>query len=268
MLSAERLQKIARLVNEQGSVRVSELSRLFGVTEETIRRDLVRLENEGKLIRSHGGAISVREAQSEVPHRVREVTRAEEKRRIAAEAVRHIREGDRLVLDASTTACYVARLLPDIRLTVLTNSIQVALELCGKEKIDVVSAGGQLARRSLSYVGPLAERSLAGYRVDKAFLSCKGIHPDTGAGESNEWQAHVKRVMIDISEHVFLLADSSKLGVRPFTAFASPDEIDLLITDDGADAGMLARLEERGIRVTVAGPAQVYYNGEGNVKGM
>lgn len=158
MLVAERYEKIVELVNERGSIRVSELSRLCGVTEETIRRDLDKLEKEGRLKRSHGGAVSIKDPQPETPYSEREITNVEEKRMIAREAVKHIRPKDRIILDASTTAWYMASIIPDIPLTVLTNSIKVSLELSAKQQIEVISTGGILTAKSLSYVGPLAER--------------------------------------------------------------------------------------------------------------
>ncbi len=139
MLVAERYDKIVSLVNERGSIRVSELSELCGVTEETIRRDLDRLEQQGKLRRSHGGAVSVKETQAETPYFEREVMHQEEKKRIAKAAVARIEPHDRIALDASSTAWYMASILPDVPLTVLTNSIKVALELSSKEKIEVIS---------------------------------------------------------------------------------------------------------------------------------
>ncbi|MDF2651846.1 MAG: DeoR family transcriptional regulator, partial [Paenibacillus sp.] len=169
MLVAERWQRIVQLVNERGSIRVTELSELCQVTEETIRRDLDRLESEGKLMRSHGGAVSVKEAQSEVPFMERETAHADFKNSIAKEAVSHIREHDRIILDASTTAWYMAKIIPDMPLTIITNSMKVALEVSGKEKIQVISTGGLLSPKSLSYVGPLAERSLDMYHVHKLF---------------------------------------------------------------------------------------------------
>ncbi|PYI51824.1 DeoR/GlpR family DNA-binding transcription regulator [Paenibacillus flagellatus] len=251
MLVAERYEKIVQLVNERGSIRVSELSELCGVTEETIRRDLDRLESAGRLRRSHGGAVSVKDGQpSETPYFEREVTRAEEKKRIAEEAVRRIEPRDRIVLDASSTAWYMAAILPDIPLTVLTNSIKVATELAGKEKIEVISTGGILAARSLSYVGPLAERSLDAYHVDKAFLSCKGVHLERGISESNELQGRVKQKMIGIADRVYLLADSSKFGVQSFAHVASLDEAGAIVTDRQLDGETIRRLEERGLTVT------------------
>ncbi|WP_019535427.1 DeoR/GlpR family DNA-binding transcription regulator [Paenibacillus ginsengihumi] len=250
MLAAERWHKIVQLVNERGSIRVTELSELCEVTEETIRRDLDRLESEGKLLRSHGGAVSIQTEQTvETPYRERETAYPEEKRKIASEAVRFIQENDRIILDASSTAWYMAQRIPDIPLTVLTNSIKVAVELSAKEKIQVISTGGLLSPRSLSYVGPLAERSLSTYHVDKAFLSCKGLHADKGLSESNELQALIKQAMIGISDEVFVLADSSKVGQQSFARVTGWERVNCLITDDKADREALAAIRERAVQV-------------------
>ncbi|WP_409345814.1 DeoR/GlpR family DNA-binding transcription regulator [Paenibacillus sp. MBLB4367] len=249
MLAAERLHKIVELVNERGSIRVSELSEILGVTEETIRRDLDKLEGEGKLLRSHGGAVSVRDTQAEVPYAVREVMNNEEKSRIAAEAVKHIEAGERIILDASTTAWFMARLLPDMPLTVLTNSLKVAVELSTKEKIQVISTGGRLTHGSLSYVGPLAERSLEQYYVDKLFFSCKGVHTERGVSETNEAQAQIKQRMIAIAERVYLLADYSKFGVQAFTHVSGWGKVKHLITDSRTNAEDLGLLKEAGVDV-------------------
>lgn len=251
MLVAERYDKIVQLVNERGSIRVTELSELCQVTEETIRRDLDRLEQAGRLRRSHGGAVSVKEQQQpEIPYFEREIVRADEKRRIAEEAVKLIRPKERILLDASSTAWYMAQSMPDIPLTVLTNSIKVAMELAGKERIEVISTGGILASRSLSYIGPLAERSLDAYHVDRTFLSCKGVHLDRGISESNELQARIKHRMVGMADEVVLLADSSKFGVQAFTHVAELGAIHRIITDNGLTPELAASFRERQITVT------------------
>ncbi|QHW33852.1 DeoR/GlpR transcriptional regulator [Paenibacillus rhizovicinus] len=253
MLVAERYEKIVGLVNERGSIRVTELSELCRVTEETIRRDLDRLEQAGRLRRSHGGAVSVKDApsQPEIPYAEREITHAEEKRRIAEEAVKLIRPKDRILLDASSTAWYMATILPDLPLTVLTNSIKVAMELSGKERIEVISTGGTLAQRSLSYVGPLAERSLDAYHVDKVFFSCKGVHLERGISESNELQARIKQKMLGMADDIVLLADASKFGVQAFTHVAELGEVHRIITDRRVPQETLGALAERSISVSV-----------------
>lgn len=250
MLVAERYEKIVEWVDTQGSMRVTELSERCGVTEETIRRDLDKLEQSGRLRRSHGGAVSVKykeELQSEIPYPERAVAHAEEKRRIASEAVKMVESGDRIALDASTTAWYMAAGLPNIPLTVLTNSIKVAAELSNKEQIRVIATGGQLASKSLSFVGPLAERSLDAYHVDKVFLSCKGVHLTKGISESNELQALVKQKMIQIADEVILLADSSKFNIQAFTRVAEMGSVAKVITDQGVDEEQASALVEQNI---------------------
>ncbi|TVY00329.1 DeoR/GlpR family DNA-binding transcription regulator [Paenibacillus cremeus] len=254
MLVAERWQKIVQLVNERGSIRVTELSDICQVTEETIRRDLDKLEGEGKLMRSHGGAISLKTEQvQETPYPERETTNMDQKRKIAAEAIRHINENDRIILDASSTAWYMAQILPDVPLTVLTNSLKVAMELSSKEKVQVISTGGLLSPRSLSYVGPLAERSLRTYHVDKAFISCKGLHSERGLSESNEMQALIKQKMIEIADQVYVLADSSKFGQKSFAHVGEWEQIHTVITDRVADERELAALREKAVRIIQAG---------------
>ncbi|WP_339241942.1 DeoR/GlpR family DNA-binding transcription regulator [Paenibacillus sp. FSL R5-0517] len=250
MLVAERYEKIVEWVDTQGSMRVTELSERCGVTEETIRRDLDKLEQAGRLRRSHGGAVSVKykeELQSEIPYPERAVAHAEEKRRIASEAVNMVESGDRIALDASTTAWYMAAGLPNIPLTVLTNSIKVAAELSNKEQIRVIATGGQLASKSLSFVGPLAERSLDAYHVDKVFLSCKGVHLTKGISESNELQALVKQKMIQIADEVILLADSSKFNIQAFTRVAEISSVAKVITDQAVDEEQVNALIEQNI---------------------
>lgn len=246
MLAAERCEKIVRLVDERGGVRVSELSEMFGVTEETIRRDLAKLEQAGRLMRSHGGAVSVQNDQSpEIPFFEREVTNVEEKKEIAHAAIQHVQPRDRIILDASSTAWYMASLIPDIPLTVLTNSMKVAAALASKEKIEVVSTGGILAPRSMSYVGPLAESSLEQYHVNKAFISCKGVHLERGVTESSELQGRLKKKMISIADEVYLLADYSKFGVNEFSLVASCEAFHTIITDRKTDETLLADWQQR-----------------------
>lgn len=249
MLPAERHKGIVQLINTKGSVRVKELSRIFEVTEETVRRDLDSLEAEGKVLRSHGGAIRVEENHAEIPYVLRESENVEEKQAIAREAVRFIEPGDRIVLDASTTAWHVSLLLPNISVTVVTNSLKVSMELAGRHNIEVITTGGIVRANSLSLVGPLAEEALEQFYVDKAFLSCKGLHSEHGISESNALQALVKRKMIDISRKVYLLVDHSKIQMRDFTRVASVDEIDVVITDKQAPSDDVAQIEQYGVEV-------------------
>lgn len=231
MLVAERHERISAVVNEKGSIRVSELSQMFKVTEETIRRDLEKLENEGKLQRSHGGAVSIKEVEIEAPYFEREVTNVNEKKAVADEAIKYVAVNDRIILDASTTAWYMAKRLPDIHLTVLTNSMKVAMELANREKISVIMVGGMMLQKSLSFVGPQTNNALEYYHVNKAFISCQGIHVERGISDSNEMQALVKKKMIEIADEVYLLADYTKFGAQAFSRVSTIDAINYIITD-------------------------------------
>lgn len=251
MLVAERQRRIVELVNERTSIRVSELSQIFSVTEETIRRDLEKLEKDSLLKRSHGGAVSLGENQTETSFIEREIMNAVQKKAIAIEAIRTIEEGEQIILDASTTAWYMAKELPDMPLTVLTNSIKVALELSSKSQIKVISTGGSLLSQSLSFVGPLAERSLSMYHVNKVFLSCKGVHLEKGLSDFNEQQVLVKRQMIDCADKSILLVDSSKFGIRSFAQIASLAQVDHIITDHHLEGSIRKQLESENIHLTV-----------------
>jgi len=250
MLVAERHQKIVELVNERKSIRVTELSKIFSITEETIRRDLEKLERQGKLIRSHGGAISVGSSKSlEISYLEREITNVKEKKQIATEAIKHVNEWDKIILDASTTAWYMAKELPDIEITVLTNSIKVATELSTKKNITVISTGGMLRNESLSFVGPLAETSLESYHVNKAFISCKGFHIERGLSESSEQQARIKDMMMQNSDIVYMMVDHSKFGIQAFSRFSNLEIVDYIITDDKVEQMTLQQLQEKNLKV-------------------
>lgn len=250
MLIAERQKKIVELVNKRLSMRVSELSDIFSVTEETIRRDLEKLEKEHKLSRSHGGAVSIQQQESEIHFSEREITNVIEKKAIAHEAAKYVKSGDRIILDASTTAWYMAKILPDIELTVITNSMKAAIELSKKQKISVISTGGILLTKSLSFAGPLAERSLETYHVNKTFLSCQGFDMEHGMSDSNEWQALLKIRMIERSDQTILMADSSKWGNREFSHIASLQDVSCIITDSRLDPVSVKALEEKNVKVT------------------
>lgn len=251
MLVAERHDKIVHLIHERGSVRVSELSELFKVTEETIRRDLDTLEGMGELRRSHGGAVKAAE-HLEKPYTEREIERMAEKREIAQVALSYVSPGDQIAIDASSTTLCFASALPNIPLKVVTNSIRVATELAQKDKISVILIGGSLTSRSMSLVGRTAEQSLEKYHVTRAFLSCKGVHPQRGLSESSELQALVKQKMIEIADELIVLADASKFGVQDFTAICGPQQISMIITDASADDEQVETFQSQGIRVIKA----------------
>lgn len=252
MLVAVRHNKIVSTLNERETIRVSELSALCGVTEETIRRDLEKLEAQGKLARIHGGAISIKDVDEDLPHFQREVINKKEKMSVAKEAVKYIEENDIIFLDASSTTLYLARFIPNINLTVLTNSIQICSELAKNSNIHVICTGGALYPNSMSFVGPLTIQTLESYYVNKLFFSCKGIHEEWGISDSNELQALVKRKIIQMAEKKYLLLDHTKVDKKAFANIDAVDAIDVIIIDSNATDEMIAGFEKQEIQIIKA----------------
>jgi DeoR/GlpR family transcriptional regulator of sugar metabolism len=255
MLAVERHRHILQLVAEQGSVRTAEIANALRVAEETIRRDFEKLEAEGRLVRTYGGALRGEASRRDLPFTSREQMNTAEKRLIARKALEYVAEGDTIFLDASSTVLEMARLLPDRPLVVLTGALQVALELASRPAIQVVMLGGSLTAQSLSCVGPLADYALESYNVQKAFLSCRGVDVDRGYSESNDEQARLKRKTIALSERTYMLADHTKLPLKSLFFFAKPAEIDVLITDRPPDAALAAGLARAGAEVAIASQA-------------
>ena len=152
-------------------------------------------------------------------------------------------------MDASTTAWYMAKWIPDIPITVLTNSIKVIVELSKKPNINVISTGGILSPNSLSFVGPLAVSSLNSYHVNKAFISCKGVHLERGISESNEMQAMVKQSMLSLADDVYVMADFSKFNAQAFAMIATWEKIQHVITDQKTDEDFLRQLHDMNVQV-------------------
>lgn len=254
MIAVLRHREILAELTAKGAVRVSDLAQRFKVTEETIRRDLEKLAGEGRLLRAHGGATLQQDLDQEAPYWQRELINEDEKSAIAREAVKRVKPGTTIVLDASSTAWYMARLLPDLSLTVLTNSSQVAVALARHKSIKVIISGGILSPASLSFVGPLAEETIARYHADTAFLSCRAVDVEHGASDANELQAMVRRSMLNISDRHILMADHSKLGRRALAAIAPISQFHEAITDSKATKEQLHSLRATIGRVTVASP--------------
>ena len=252
MLALERHRRLIDLLNKQGGVRTAEVARRLGVTEETVRRDFEKLEAEGVLLRSHGGAVRLESTRREFPVEEREEQNAAAKNRIAQAAVRRIRPGQTILFDASTTALQVARLLPDAPLTVLTNALQTALALVEKPSIHVTLLGGALMSASRSCTGWPAEQMLELFRIDTAYISCRGLDATRGPSEATEEQARLKRCIVERAEEVCLMADASKAGVSSSFFFARNSDLDVWITERAPHAPFKSALAASGVRIEVA----------------
>lgn len=231
MLGLERRQKIMEKLRLEQKVYVSELAKLFKVTEETIRRDLEKLEAQDLLRRSYGGAMLTERTNEDLSYARRSNINSESKLAIAQKAVPLISSGDTVMVDASTT-CYA--LLQQLRnrkqLTVITNSVRVMNDFAGSD-FTLICTGGDLRPNSCALTGPLACRGLAGYYVDFALISCKGLDQQKGLMESNESEGEIKTQMMQQARKTILLADHSKWGKTAFVRFAGFEEIETLVTD-------------------------------------
>jgi len=250
MLAVERRNRIVELINEKKSIHVSELGKMFSVTEETIRRDLEKLEKQGILVRTYGGAVLADDFKSEMSVQVREEINAAGKNAIGQEAAKMVNDGDIIILDASTSALYVAKHLKKKKgLTVITNAEKVVFELSDCEDITVICTGGVLRSRSLSYVGRAAENALSNYFANKVFLSAKGFTLNRGLTDSNEQEADMRRAMIKCSEKVVLLCDRTKFGRVGFVNTANIKDISCMITDGPMPEGWKEQIEAAGVKV-------------------
>lgn len=252
MLALERHRRLLALLNKQGGVRTAEVAKTLGVTEETVRRDFEKLEAEGALLRSHGGAVRLEPMRREFPAKEREEQNVAEKIRIARAAVARIQPGQTILFDASTTALQVAKLLPDQPLTVLTNALQTALVLLEKPSIHVTVLGGNLMLSSQSCTGWSAEQMLELFRIDTAYISCRGIDPERGLSEATEEQARLKRRIVESVGEVCLLADESKAGASSSFFFSKISDVDVWITSRTPAQPLKTALTVHGVRVEVA----------------
>ncbi|MEZ0320976.1 MAG: DeoR/GlpR family DNA-binding transcription regulator [Thermus sp.] len=251
MKPAERRRAILDLLETQGEKTVEELARLFGVSQVTIRNDLADLEARGLVQRTYGGAVPARKALFNPSFEEKKRHRLEAKRAIALRALKEIREGDTLILDAGSTTLVLASLLKHRfrKVFVLTNSIPAALEL-QESGLEVLVLGGGMRYHSLALIGPATVRTLSWYRADKAFLGATGVDLK-GYSTPNPLEAETKRAMLEAAGKAYVLADASKLDRPTLARFATLKEA-TLITDAEADPRLLATYRDAGGEVLLA----------------
>lgn len=233
MLAHERRERIAKLVAKEKSVLVKDLCKMFDVTSETIRKDLLLLEQQGKLLKTHGGAYMQEGAKSEVHINIRETILSEEKDAIGKQCAELIEDGDTIILDASTTSLRIAYHLDAANsITVLTNSLKVAARLADHPSCKIIMAGGLLNKKSDSFLGRDAENIIGKYYVDKCFISCRGISMDNGITDSNEDQSVIRRMMLNQSKNRYLVVDKTKCDVTSLARIGGLEMIDTLVIDE------------------------------------
>ncbi|MCB0154318.1 MAG: substrate-binding domain-containing protein, partial [Anaerolineae bacterium] len=255
MTTFDRRQRILALLNDQSSVKVTDLAGRFAVSEGTIRNDLAALDEAGQLRRVHGGAVPLEAPQPLEPAvRQRALANVTAKQRIARRAAELVEEGDSILLDASTTAYQMVPFLLERRgLTIVTNGLEVGRALAKNPANTVILLGGILRGDGESVIGHLGEKLLQELHINTAFVSCTGFSLEAGLTEFDLREAQLKRQMIDSARRVVALVDASKFGQTSLAPFASVTQIAHILTDNSIEAGLVAQLRRSGPTLTICG---------------
>ena len=253
----ERRELIARMVDDGQRVGVAELTTRFGVTDASIRRDLILLEGAGRLRRVHGGAVSFAAKLAGGAYANKLRIHREEKSRIAAAAARLVSVGEIVLFDSGTTVAHVAAQMPAAlrapnAITVVTYSLPVVDEIGGWEAPHLVVVGGLYLPEYRAFVGPGTIEGLRALTADTIFLGCDGLTPEAGLTTPHVLVAEVGAAATSRSRRVVAVADSSKLGRQGFTQIVPLSHVQLLITDRGADPDRVAEIRDAGVEVILA----------------
>jgi len=268
VLAEERRAKIQELLIRNSTVIISELAKLFGTSEMTIRRDLDALEARGVCQRIHGGAMSLRLLQYQgvpyPPFPTRKQSQVREKAAIGQAAAALVCPGETIAIDSGTTAANMAYALRERGpFTAITNSIRVMEQLYDAPDVTLVSAGGTLSIEGmttgggdLSFVGPIAVSTLRTFRPSKSFISTSGLTVKDGISNASLLQTEVKRTLIEIADEVILITDHTKFGRVSAFIVTGIDAIHKIITDTAAPQEDIAKLRALGIEVILVEPAR------------
>lgn len=251
MTLLERHSIILELLREFGKVDVADLSSKLKVSAVTIRKDLDLLEEKKLLYRTHGGAILADPYIATRKVSEKEKLRPEVKRRIGLKAVEWLSPQDALIIASGTTVQAFARCIENMKLTVITSAMNVAMELLDKPDIEIIQLGGIIRHSSASAVSEYAIRMLDNFSCSKLFLGVDGIDPEYGLSTTHIQEACLNQAMIAAATKTIVLADSSKFGRRGFSKICNMSDIDWVITDSGISPKMLEAIEERGVKVTI-----------------
>jgi DeoR family transcriptional regulator of aga operon len=254
LLVEERRRRILEILESQERVTVDELVRRFGVSAVTTRGDLDALADLGAIVRSHGGALKREDTPEDVPITVKETLHHAEKVRIGHAAAQMIRDGETIMLDSGTTTAELARQVRFLKLrslNVITNALNIAMELANLPHVRLIMIGGVLRQMSYSLAGPPAEQTLRALHADRLFLGVDGLDPEIGLMTPDVVEAQLNAVMIQVSREVVVVADSSKFQRRSLSVIAKLDAVHKVITDSGASPEALAALRARNVEVIV-----------------
>ncbi|WP_345608749.1 DeoR/GlpR family DNA-binding transcription regulator [Pseudonocardia adelaidensis] len=249
MLPASRHGEILRLVRSSGVVSVEALAENLGVSRSTIRRDLQSLDADGALRRVRGGAGCVLAADDPVPFAQVATVAAGDKEAVARVAAELVGDGEVVLLDIGTTTARLARALRGRRITVITSSLAVVDELRSDPVVELLVLGGILRRNYHSLVGLLTEQALREVRAHRLFLGTSGIARDGEVRDSTLVEVPVKRAMIEAAEQTVVVADRGKFPGTGLLTVCGPEEVDVIVTNEGADAGTLAACAAAGTEI-------------------
>jgi DeoR family transcriptional regulator, aga operon transcriptional repressor len=249
----ERHQFILNKVQKEGHLNVLDLCKELDVSSVTIRKDLKLLEDKNLLFRTHGGA-SLHNPYTVDKHvNEKEKLQASEKMKIGAKAAKTIEPNDSIIIASGTTVLALAKNIKPIQgLTVITSALNVALELLHHENVEIIQLGGIIRHTSSSSAGTYAERMLNDFFCSKLFLGVDGIDIEFGLTTTSADEAHLNRQMINFSQKVIVITDSTKFGRRSFGKICGLEEVNQIITDDRIPEHYVHHLENIGIEVTIA----------------
>ena len=250
MLSIERLDEILEYLKKHKSASVATLAQTLHIGEASIRRDLKKLQSNGFVKRTYGGAVLVKGLDSEIPLYVREQERKSEKDIIGELAAQMVSDGDVIILDSSSTTYHMIKFLRNKKnLTVITNGAKTAIGLGELEQSKIFSTGGKLREFSLSYIGNTAQGFVENFYVDKLFFSCRAMSPERGVLDSSEEEAELRKTMLAHCTKAILLCDGSKFGGSAFYKICDAVRIDAIVTDRPPNDELAAFLLKNNIQV-------------------
>ena len=251
-MKKERIVEIAELIDKRGKLTLKQLSEFFPhVSQMTIRRDLLLLEQQSKIIRVRGGAVSVKDVQqtSREPYLKKTATHTDEKIVIAQKAAELIEEGKSLFLDAGSTALYLAKEMPDVDCNVFTNGLAVATELSKKKNVMVNLLGGPLLKDNLSTASSFSSMYFSDMNFELAVIAAAAFTPESGFACGTQLEADLFKIICKKAKFTYMMLDSSKIGkIKPYT-FAHPEDINVLITDNDFPTDLKEKFENMNIVV-------------------
>jgi DeoR/GlpR family transcriptional regulator of sugar metabolism len=251
-LNNDRQKQIMQLLNTNIEVSLQKLGELFPqVSVMTLRRDLIRLEKEGHLLRTHGGAVSIKRIAGgeEDAYSMRASENVEAKLEIAEKALKYLENGRSVFLDSGSTLMCLAGMIPDDNYSIITSGVNIALELIKKLRISVVALGGQVNRNTLSMSGPNAVSLLETMNIDIAYMSASGFTAENGFTVANIYECELKRRVLKKAKLIIMLMDTSKINkVLPFT-YASLEDIDIWICEKALPDNIAEEAKKFGVSV-------------------